>query len=211
MPDAMQTSELDLARELVAAEARERRKVAELLHDDVLQLLAAARMSLTTAAGSAQADELIEQAIRRSREICRGIEPTPVSSQLEDSLPHVIESIQQSHGLTTRLRVLTWPAAHPTAHDVLVSCLGELLANVARHAPGSTARVTLDASEHWIQMRVDDDGPGFGNRDVPENTLQIRGGMGMPLLQRRLRALGGDLDWWNRGNSGASVLVLLPR
>lgn len=209
MPNSRPPSEVDLARELVAAEARERRKVAELLHDDVLQMLAAARMALAARDSNEQADELIQRAIVRSREICRGIEPTPVSSRLEDSLPHVIDSIRKSHGLRSHLTIRSCPRAHQTSHDVLVSCLGELLANVARHAPGSEARVTLDESDHWVHLRVDDNGPGFSS--IPSQSRTIRGGMGLPLLRRRLQALSGDLDWWTRPSGGASVLVMLPR
>ena len=153
--------DVDLARALVDAEARERRKMAELLHDDVLQLLAADRMALSTSSDHGHVDELIVQAIRRGCEICRGMEPSPLVGELDVTLPHIVNSLQNSHGLTTHLELRARPKLHQTAHDVLLSCAGELLANVARHAPGSEARLTLDASEHWVWIRVDDDGPGF--------------------------------------------------
>lgn len=200
-----------LAKELVAAEARERRKVAELLHDDVLQLLAAARMALAVNEAPEEVDALIRQAVQRSREICRGLEPIPMSSRLEDSIPHVITSVRQSHGLHTRLEADSWPVLHQTAHDVMVSSLGELLANVAKHAPGSVARVALATTDHWVYARVDDDGPGFGTSSDARSVPSLRGGMGLPMLQRRLHALGGDMDWWTRTPRGASVMLLFPR
>ena len=203
------THDADLARALVDAEARERRKMAELLHDDVLQLLAAARMALSTSTDQERVDDLIQRAIRRGRQICRGMEPTPLVGELDVTLPHIVHSIQRSHGLHTHLQLLACPQLHETAHDVLLSCAGELLANVARHAPGCEARLTLDASARWVWIRVDDDGPGFGGRTKLAEPSAM-GGMGLPSLQRRLQALSGDLDWWTRGSSGASVMALLP-
>jgi len=199
----------DLARALVDAETRERRKVAELLHDDVLQLLAAARMALSTSVDQEHVDELILRAIRRGRQICRGMEPTPLIGDLDVTLPHVVDSIRRSYGLSTQLEIRARPKLHETAHDVLLSCAGELLANVARHAPGSEARLTLNASAHWVWIRVDDDGPGFGRQTPPPHPRAL-GGLGLPSLQRRLQALSGDLDWWTRQPSGAAVMALLP-
>jgi signal transduction histidine kinase len=199
----------ELARALLEVESRERRRMAEVLHDDLLQLLAAARLALATQNGEERAGGLLESAIRRGRQICRGMEPTPLVGGLDETLPRVLDAVFESHRLQTTLDLRAAPRLSPIIHDILLSCAAELLVNVARHAEGSSARITIDTSSHWVSMRVDDDGPGFQPSVSPTAAHQL-GGMGFPALERRVRALSGGLDWWNRQPRGASVMVCLP-
>lgn len=199
----------ELARALLEVESRERRRMAEVLHDDLLQLLAAARLALATTDGQERASGLLEAAIRRGRQICRGMEPTPLVGGLDETLPRVTDAVFESHRLETILDLRANPRLSPIVHDILLSCAGELLVNVARHAGGSTARLTIEATPNWVTMRVDDDGPGFDLGQAHRGVHRL-GGMGFPALERRIRALSGGLDWWNRQPRGASVMVCLP-
>ncbi|HCH61827.1 MAG: hypothetical protein CL927_05380 [Deltaproteobacteria bacterium] len=210
MTDRSSRMDEELARALVEVESRERRRMAEVLHDDLLQLLAAARLALATTDGQDRASNLLESAIRRGRQICRGMEPTPLVGGLDETLPRVLDAVYESHRVQTRLNLLASPRLSPIVHDILLSCAAELLVNVARHAEGSEARLTVEATNHWVTMRIDDDGPGFDLSRVQPGAHRL-GGMGFPALERRIRALSGGLDWWNRQPKGASVMVCLPR
>lgn len=84
--------------------------------------------------------------------------------------------------------------------------LGELLANVVRHAPGQVS-VQLDWGRVRPTLLVLDDGDGFTT--TPQTTLsdvEAERGRGLALV----RALGVETVVGNRSQGGAYVRVVLP-
>ncbi len=198
---------LEVARAVMEVETRERRRMAEELHDDVLQLLAAARLALADDASSARSVSLIDAAIQRGRQICRGMETPRYVGDIGFTLSQICDSIFAVHELVVDLLLEPMPVLDETTHDVLTSCAHELLVNVAKHGDRSDARLYLSCTRYWITLRVDDDGPGFSSQE----RSTAGGGLGMRFVQRRVRAMAGEMDWWTRAGGGASVLITLPR
>jgi signal transduction histidine kinase len=80
----------------------------------------------------------------------------------------------------------------------------EALTNVARHAPGAEATVTVRFRDGTLQLSVvDDGGPAGGTRSPKE-------GRGITGMRERAAALGGTLEAWPRKGRGFAVVATLP-
>lgn len=81
----------------------------------------------------------------------------------------------------------------------------EALTNVLRHAPSSTARVSLRREGDTVLIEVTDDGAGERSPAAAPGT-----GNGVRGMQERASALGGDLVAGPREGGGWRVLATLP-
>ena len=92
-------------------------------------------------------------------------------------------------------------AAEPPGHvarAVWYTC-SEALANAAKHAPGSSVEVTVEATSSELVATVIDDGPGGTNPD----------GSGLSGLADRAAALGGSFIVTDHG-SGTQIVLTVP-
>jgi two-component system, sensor histidine kinase FlrB len=103
-------------------------------------------------------------------------------------------------------------------HDELTGALSNLAMNALEAAKGP---VKLDIwvgalNNHWLQIRVRDNGPGI-NEDVidrifdPFFTTRAQGtGLGLAVVARTVSNYGGEITVKNRPEGGAEFLINLP-
>ena len=102
--------------------------------------------------------------------------------------------------------------------DDLVEVLNILLANAARHAPGSRVTVAATPASGFVRVSVTDDGPGV----PPElrDTIFERGrrragspgqGLGLAIARELMHRLGGSLRLEERREAGARFVLELRR
>nr|WP_255727406.1 GAF domain-containing protein [Nesterenkonia sp. DZ6] len=86
--------------------------------------------------------------------------------------------------------------------DDVAAALRETLCNVARHADATTIEVEITATPHTVTLRVDDDGVGLSS-DTSRRS-------GTDNLRARARAHGGDFTLSPRGAGGTRALWWAP-
>ncbi|MDD5581167.1 MAG: ATP-binding protein [Methylobacter sp.] len=94
-----------------------------------------------------------------------------------------------------------------------------LILNAADALEGSTGSISIKARrvEHGLNIDVLDDGPGFSqdilNQGIrPFRTSRPRGnGLGLAMVQRFVKDIGGTLRLANEHTQGACVSILLPK
>jgi len=79
--------------------------------------------------------------------------------------------------------------------------VAEALANVAKHAQATRARVTVAGDADLLAIEVSDDGVGGADP---------RGGSGLTGLLDRVDALDGTLRLTSAGGAGTTLRVTLP-
>ena len=193
----------------------DRERIAQELHDGVIQSLFAVGMSLQATAGIAedpettqrlnQAVDAVDAAIRDLRNYIFGLRPGALADQqLALSLEELIKSFDESSGLTVIGSVDRDAAATLSGRETtLLQAAREALSNAVRHSGGQTVRVSLRREGAEAVLEVADDGTGFDPADAEG------GGQGLGNLQRRADSLGALLEIESDGE-GTSVRITVP-
>jgi signal transduction histidine kinase len=208
--------------ELTRAEEQERRRIAHLLHDDLQQLLVAAKFSLRTAASRtsdgavvSSLDEigsLIDQSIAASRSLTAELVPPMLYEKgLPEALRWLAGWIQQKYGIEVILE--TDEQKQELTQDlllVLFQSTRELLFNIAKHAQVKRAMVTVCYGGEDISVRVRDEGVGFDPAALETSTGPQRKGFGLIAMQERLATLGGQLLIESAPGHGTVSTINMP-
>ncbi len=174
--------QLDTCRQLVnqvmQAEDHGRRRIAQLIHDDSLQILLAANQELIEAApGRAQvqrAHEVVEAAIARLREAMLSLHPVTLEQGgFEQALGAVARQAARQGGF--EIGVDIDPDALELQDELLLAVARELLNNAARHSGASRVSLAIrntgaDARARDRRRRQRDRSPGAAPRRLPRAT-----------------------------------------
>jgi two-component system NarL family sensor kinase len=202
-----------LVQQALDAEATERRRLAEQLHDHALQNVLLARQEVPDVArGVPGAEQRLRTALDETDRQLRhevfqmhplGLEQAGLTAVLED----LATAAARRGGFSTQVTVD--PAVEGvSAADLLVSAARELLANAAEHARASRVTVDVTAAGDAIELRVRDDGRG-----IPEGRLRsavMDRHIGIAALTERLRAAGGDIRFSSSPERGTSATARVP-
>ena len=225
---AIRTSELErrtsqlraLVSELVGVEARERRRLAQVLHDSLQQLLVGARFNIwaiktddeSLRESLVRVDQLLEESISESRLLTVELSP-PVLHEtgLVGVLHWLAQWMQEKHGLEVSLQ--TDEPADPQDLDIrilLFQSVRELLFNVLKHAGVRSARVAMSPQgQKMVRIVVSDDGVGFDPKQrLAETTSE--GGFGIFSIRERLEMMGGQMEIDSAPGQGTRVVLLAP-
>lgn len=210
-----------LARELTLAEQRERERIAALLHDDLVQMLAVSKIQLSllhrrlrenpAKAGEAVAalEGLIDESITFTRTLMSDLTPPTLNRRnLGAAVRWVAEKLQR-HDLA--VEVVEDQPLDDLAEDaviVLFQSVRELLFNVVKHAGVRCARVHLARHGPHVEVAVTDDGRGFDATQPAEPTAN--GGFGLFHLCERLDQMGGRATITSTPGQGTRVTLRLP-
>jgi signal transduction histidine kinase len=199
----------------VLARLEERQRIADDLHDDVVQMLFAAQMHLD----GILAQNVIPEDARARATMVRGLlsrgETTirdvimklsrPLPTGLPERLYEVADGIDEDFMLPVHVEISD-TAAHASRHarravaDTIVKVAHEALVNAAKHAGPCRVNVTLElASPDRILLRVADNGAGGPARQSSESH-------GLTSLRRHVRRHGGTLRV-TRGQTGGTVVT----
>jgi PAS domain S-box-containing protein len=194
---------------LAEAQLEERRRLGRDLHDGAqqrlvnvlvaLQLLAARARDAEAKRLTAEAISETRQAIEDLRELGAGLHPSVLTHR---GLRAAISSLTARAPLPVTLEIAAErfePIVEATAYFVVA----EALANVAKHAEASEARVTVAADEERLEIAVADDGRGGAAVDRAR-------GSGLAGLEDRVAAVGGTLSVESPAAGGTRVIASLP-
>lgn len=208
-----------LASELTLSEQRERRRLAEQLHEHLQQLLVGARMgihSLAANAGKRDRQALnglgrtLGEALDASRSITRDLAP-PVS--MHNDLPAAMRwlalEMRTRHCLAVSVRIGKMVAPMTEAITVLLfTAARELLLNVVKHAGCGKAGLRLKQEGGAIVLAVSDKGKGAEPEALQDPSNG--GGFGLFSIRERSELLGGKLTVDTSPRRGVRVTISLP-
>ena len=211
-----------LASELTLAEQRERRRLAQVLHDHLQQLLVGARFGLEVIsrrvdeeqrAGIAQVQGLLEESITASRSLTVELSP-PILHEggLGAGLEWLARWMQEKHGLVVELTIDK--QAETDREDVkvlLFQSTRELLFNIVKHAGVTHAKVKVAMHADHLQVVVSDAGVGFDPEVMWDRSSQMTAaGFGLFSIRERLGMLGGRLEIESAPRIGSRLTLIAP-
>jgi signal transduction histidine kinase len=206
-----------LMADFVAAGELERRRVAEAIHDDSIQAMAALSMRLQmlrrSLADAAQLSVLddVEQAvqlsIQRLRLLVFELQPPGLDGEgVSVALAIALEAANREGALHYRLddQLVRQPGAEEGA--ILFRVAQEALANVREHARATSVTVTLLERGGGHAVRIADDGRGCDADRIASGSA----GYGFASMRARARLAGGTLTIDSPPEGGTTVEAWLP-
>ncbi len=197
--------------QVMDAEDRARRRIAQLIHDDALQRLLAANQDLMEAApGRVQvtrAHEVVNSTIAHLREAMLALHPVTLEQGgLEQALNAVARQAERQRG-GIAVSVEIAPGVIGRNDELVLAVARELLNNVARHSRATQAQVSIASSEEGLVIRVSDDGVGMS----PERRRQAlaEGHIGLASVAQRIQANGGTFSLESAEGEGTTATVLV--
>jgi signal transduction histidine kinase len=198
----------------------ERTRIAQELHDTLLQGFVSASMQLHVAADALPPDSaakpslnrvlaLMGKVIEEGRNAVRGLRST-------SSAPHDLEQAFSSlheelaSGTHASYRVLTEGKArplNPITRDEVYRIGREALVNAFRHSGARTIEVELDYASSELRMLVRDDGCGIDQAIVQFGT---DGHWGLTGMRERARRIGASFKVKSRAAAGTEVELIVP-
>jgi PAS domain S-box-containing protein len=206
-----------LAIELIEAEERERRQFAYLLHDDLQQILAAARMQVQEVAERlhtepllSSAADLLETSIKKARRLSHELSPTVLyQSGLVPALNWLAGHMKEQFGLEVEFGAdMHEPLDSNPVKVFLFRAARELLFNITKHAGVPKAWVTVSASNRTVALTVKDAGRGFSPTAI-ENSA-ARAGFGLLSIRERATYIGGSLAIESAPGKGSCLTLTVP-
>ncbi len=210
-----------LAGELSLAEERERRSLAQDLHDDLGQALAIVKHKLTALHGRERSagaagelkiiEDLIDQANKSMRTLAFQLSPPVLHTLgLIPALEWLAEEMERVYGLKVHLSDDGAPKPlDESTRATLFRVVRELLINVAKHAKAGAAEVTSLRSEGRLTLAVNDDGSGFDYQKAVAAPPGA-GGLGLMSVRERIEFIGGEMHVDSRPGEGTTVTLIAP-
>jgi signal transduction histidine kinase len=211
-----------LSTQLSLAEEAERRRIAEMLHEDLQQLLVAARMQLAALCRTRDASEQepiareIADVLERSFKLTRSLSVELAPPVLyEHGLAAALEWLAAETRKNYNVEVIVEAdsLANPKAADArifLFRAVRELLLNSVKHAGGSAVHITMQRRRpNKVRIIVADDGPGFipNSLDNMRTDLQT---VGLVNIRERVSSFGGEFHINSGPKRGTRITLLLP-
>ena len=225
MAERLQNELLESATRLREMSARmqqdveqERKRISQSLHDEMGQNLTALQLDAGWIRRHCRDDPVILGVVDRMQQ---SIEDSAASMRriVADMRPRVLDDL----GIIAAIKGLVKDVSARIGIEVafvpkgdldniedaiktgLYRILQECLTNVSRHAQARTVDVLLIATEHEIEMRVVDDGCGFG-----AEARRKPGTFGLFGLGERASQLGGSVTVESAPAAGTRITVRLP-
>jgi PAS domain S-box-containing protein len=204
--------------EMLEAEDRERKRLAEILHDDLQQMLAAAKFQVGLLDGRVRSDadfaetvrqvkQMLKDAIDKSRNLAHELGPAVLSkSGLDDTFAWLAHQMRSQHGLV--VHVQTRGPIHSPSEPVrmfLYRAAQEILFNVIKHAEVSEAKLRLRRVRNQLRLTISDKGQGFDLRSLAHTA-----GFGLLSVRERAELLGGRMKIKSATGKGSTFLIAVP-
>ena len=194
---------------VIDAGQKERQLLERDLHDGAQQRLIALSLRLSLLKRSLPDEPEVRQeldaarseialSLEELRDVARGIHPAVLSGH---GLAVAVESLSAHAPLPVRLEMCVEDRLPERVEVAAYYVISESLANVAKHAHASEARVSLERRDDYLVVEIIDDGDGGADTER---------GSGLRGLADRVEALGGRLRVWTPLGGGTRVQAEIP-
>jgi two-component system, NarL family, sensor kinase len=194
-----------LLRRAIDSSALERRRIAQHLHDGVVQDLAGVSYSLA-ASGMPDAAASTRRALRELRALLIGIYPSSLQrSGLEAAVSDLLAPLS-ARGIAVQSEIPSARALAPETEELIFRGAQEALRNVAKHADPKHVVVSVRRSTGSVVPAVSDDGRGF---DPAVAGAADGSSLGLRLLEDLVAERQGRLEVHSGAGRGTLVTMEL--
>jgi signal transduction histidine kinase len=201
------------------AEHQERNRIAQILHDDLQQLLYSIQIKLLFLRDNAEtgdrakllataeeARQWLAEGVTTVQRLALDLSPQVLEGEgLTDALRWLARQMKELHGLEIDVVAAErFPMPRPQ-RVMLFQSVRELLFNIVKHAEVQNAVVEMSRDGSEMLIRVSDQGEGF---DVA--SLADHDGFGVLSVRHRLSLFGGSMEIDSQPRQGTRTLIRVP-
>ena len=204
-----------LLAQTVKAVELERQRLAQDLHDDIIQDLSGVAVTLESLGRSGDGTyatvdrtaEILRRDIRLLRDIIANLFPvTPPVAGLDNAIRDLGAGLAQQ-GLEVNLDLGPDPGVDPVTAGLIYRVAREAMLNVSKHAEASVVDVELSITPYAVELRVSDNGRGTDPVSIP----RVAGHVGLDIVRETIAEAGGTVVVEPRRPQGTTVRASLPR
>ena len=199
----------------------ERTRIAQDLHDTLLQGIVSVSMHLDTAVNKLPPDSPAKSRLERMREMMRQIilEGRNTVNGLRSSGKLNANDLEQEFSRLsqqlnaqgkTNFRVMAEGLKRPfcpTIHEEIYHICREAIANAFRHSEAASIEVEMEYSKNFFKILIRDDGIG-----IDEGVLKTgrEGHWGLSGMKERTEKIGAKLKVYSRTGAGTEIELIVP-
>ena len=205
-----------MTKAIIKTQEEERYEIGGELHDNVCQILAATKMSLSMMKPSLngsviglynQSSEGIMKAIEEIRNLSHRLAPAFFdNTKLEEAFEGLFKTFNVTNTYNIYMNFDSCAKKYPITQEIQLSLyriLQEQLRNIITHAKCTTIEVEVFIKKNKLQMRIADNGIGFNMNDVKE-------GIGLSNMKRRAQIISGEFHIHSSPGKGCEILIIIP-
>ena len=212
------------ARQIMAAQEEERRRISRDLHDGPLQALVLLcrdfdQLSVKCDGAGEQASAELKKARLEAegiaaelRRFSRDLRPSILDDLgLEPAVRWLVKDVEQRTGI--RGRFVTGDEMRrmsPATELGLFRIAQEAVRNVEKHAGATEVVVELSVMPDQVRLRIADNGSGIVADKLPNSGTAQLGKLGLLGMQERVRLLHGELRLESEPGVGTRIEVTIP-
>lgn len=213
----LQVQEQKKIEAVIASQEKERKRIAEELHDSVGQMLSLVKLNLSRLETGGElpgsvSSKLVKQTLQQLdasigelRSISHNLMPPDLETKpLAEIVENLLAKSRSINGPEYQLHVFGIPDDLSEAVKfTLYRILQEILQNIIKHASAGTITVSMTGNDEGINLIVEDDGIGY-------DPAKARTGLGLKNIHSRVKLLNGYFDVDSAPNRGTIYNITIP-
>jgi len=192
--------------------------MAQILHDDLQQIIAGAKFHLNLLKNrvrhdasletiASKIDQMLMEAVQKSRSLSHELSPAVLyHGDFIEALGWLAKQMQAKHGLVVQVHANGQSHVQSEAiQSFLYKAAQELLFNVVKHAGVQEASIRLRQRGKHVCLSISDRGCGFDPRGLREVA-----GFGLFSIRERVELLGGRMKIKSAKDRGSTFSIVVP-
>ncbi|MCF6359986.1 MAG: sensor histidine kinase [Cyclobacteriaceae bacterium] len=210
--DMLQKQELNSAYAILQAQDKERKRIAQDLHDNMGSILVTLNMYADTLEAvkkdkdvkqlARQISKLAQQANTANRNVAHSLDSGTLRHfGLKTALTDLAEAIKQANGMQIALEMDFTKIENVKTGVNLYRIVQELFNNTLKHAEATRIGLELTEAKGRLCLIYEDNGIGFDTAEVKENS------MGLANLKARAESIGGEITIDSALGKGTTAIL----
>jgi hypothetical protein len=215
----LKEQELTSINAMVHGQEKERKRIAEDLHDNLGSVLATLKLHFENLKINREkkkidqnqlfdkTESLIDEAYLKVRRIAHAKNAGVIANQgLLIAIKMMAEKISSADKI--QIEVIDFGLNKRLENNLEISVfriVQELITNTIKHAEAQNTTINISQFENILNIIIEDDGKGF---DI--NKIDLKDGMGIQSIKTRIQHLKGTFEVDSTLNKGTSIIINIP-
>lgn len=215
----LKEQELNAINAMVEGQEKERKRIAEDLHDNVGSVLATLKLHFENLKLNREkkqfnqeelyekTEHLIDETYAKIRHIAHEKNAGVIANQgLLTAVKIMAEKISSAN--KTNIEVIDFGLDKRLENTLEISVfriIQELTTNILKHAEAKNATINISLYDNELNIIIEDNGKGF-----LINKLDLKNGMGLNSIQTRITYLNGTFDIDSGLGNGTTIIINIP-